>query len=62
MAQRQYDPAPRPKQDLEKPVSAVKELPFLTISSQVEQTSQLLWCFADWARQPENSRDRMTQA
>ncbi|KAJ9519578.1 hypothetical protein QJQ45_000671 [Haematococcus lacustris] len=62
-ALRQYDPAPRPKQDLEQLVSAVeKELPFLSSSSQVEQTSQLLWCFADWARQPENSRARMTQA
>ncbi|KAJ9505224.1 hypothetical protein QJQ45_030180 [Haematococcus lacustris] len=59
---RQYDPAPRPKQDLEQLVSAVKELPFLSCSSQVQQTSQLLWCFADWARQPENSRARMTQA
>ncbi|GFH06552.1 hypothetical protein HaLaN_01201 [Haematococcus lacustris] len=39
----QYDPAPRPKQDLEQLVSAVeKELPFLSSSSQVEQTSQLL--------------------
>ncbi|KAJ9520041.1 hypothetical protein QJQ45_029987 [Haematococcus lacustris] len=57
-----YDPAPRPKQDLEQLVSAVEELPFLSSSSQVEQTSQLLWCFADWARQPENSRARMTQA
>ncbi|KAJ9520227.1 hypothetical protein QJQ45_030182, partial [Haematococcus lacustris] len=61
-ALRQYDPAPRPKQDLEQLVSAVEELPFLSNSSQVEQTSQLLWCFADWARQPENSRARMTQA
>ncbi|KAJ9519577.1 hypothetical protein QJQ45_000669 [Haematococcus lacustris] len=61
-ALRQYDPAPRPKQDLEELVSAVDELPFLSSSSQVEQTSQLLWCFADWARQPENSRARMTQA
>ncbi|GFH24538.1 RAP domain-containing protein [Haematococcus lacustris] len=59
---RQYDPAPRPKQDLEQLVSAVKELPFLSSRSQVEQTSQLLWCFADWARQLENSRARMTQA
>ncbi|GFH15081.1 hypothetical protein HaLaN_11243 [Haematococcus lacustris] len=59
---RQYDPPPRPKQDLEQLVSAVEELPFLSSSSQVEQTSQLLWCFADWARQPENSRARMTQA
>ncbi|GFH16908.1 RAP domain-containing protein [Haematococcus lacustris] len=59
---RQYDPAPRPKQDLEQLVSVVEELPFLSSSSQVEQTSQLLWCFADWARQPENSRARMTQA
>ncbi|GFH06551.1 hypothetical protein HaLaN_01200 [Haematococcus lacustris] len=59
---RQYDPPPRPKQDLKKLVSAVEELPFLHSSSQVEQTSQLLWCFADWARQPENSRARMTQA
>ncbi|GFH08718.1 hypothetical protein HaLaN_03730 [Haematococcus lacustris] len=60
---RQYDPAPRPKQDLEQLVSAVEELPFLSSrSSQVEQTSQLLWCFADWARQPENSRARMTLA
>ncbi|GFH06550.1 hypothetical protein HaLaN_01199, partial [Haematococcus lacustris] len=30
----QYDPAPRPKQDLEQLVSAVKELPFLGSSSQ----------------------------
>ncbi|KAJ9520039.1 hypothetical protein QJQ45_029993 [Haematococcus lacustris] len=59
---RQYDPAPRPKQDLEELVSAVKELPSLSSSIQVEQTSQLLWCFADWARQPENIRARMTQA
>ncbi|KAJ9507471.1 hypothetical protein QJQ45_006498 [Haematococcus lacustris] len=59
---RQYDPPPRPKQDLEKLVSAVEELPFLSSRSQVEQTSQLLWCFADWARQPENSRAHMTQA
>ncbi|GFH08436.1 hypothetical protein HaLaN_03397 [Haematococcus lacustris] len=41
--QRQYDPAPRPKQDLEQLVSAVEELPFLSSnSSQVEQTSRLL--------------------
>ncbi|GFH06646.1 RAP domain-containing protein [Haematococcus lacustris] len=59
---RQYDPAPRPKQNLEELVSAVKELPFLRSSSQVEQTSQLLWCCADWARQPENRIARMTQA
>ncbi|GFH06541.1 hypothetical protein HaLaN_01189 [Haematococcus lacustris] len=57
----QYDVAPRPKQDLEQLVSAVEELRFLSSSSQVQQTSQLLWCFADWARQPENSRARMTQ-
>ncbi|KAJ9510054.1 hypothetical protein QJQ45_011716 [Haematococcus lacustris] len=62
VALRQYDPAPRLKQDLEELVSAVEELPFLSGSSQVEQTSQLLWCFADWARQSENSRARMTQA
>ncbi|KAJ9505221.1 hypothetical protein QJQ45_013414 [Haematococcus lacustris] len=62
VALRQYDQAPRPKQDLQELVSAVEELPFLSSSSQVEQTSQLLWCFADWARQPENSRARMTQA
>ncbi|KAJ9508607.1 hypothetical protein QJQ45_012166 [Haematococcus lacustris] len=61
-ALRQYDPAPRPKQNLEELVSAVKELPFLRSSSQVEQTSQLLWCCADWARQPENRIARMTQA
>ncbi|GFH23371.1 hypothetical protein HaLaN_20973 [Haematococcus lacustris] len=61
-ALRQYDQPPRPKQDLEELVSAVEELPFLSSSSQVEQMSQLLWCFADWARQPENSRARMTQA
>ncbi|GFH15501.1 RAP domain-containing protein [Haematococcus lacustris] len=61
-ALRQYDPAPRPKQDLKELVSAVQELPFLNSSSQVEQTSQLLWCFADWAKQPENRRARMTQA
>ncbi|KAJ9520228.1 hypothetical protein QJQ45_030184, partial [Haematococcus lacustris] len=59
---RQYDPPPRPKQDLEQLVSAVEELPFLSSSSQVQQTSQLLWCFADWAKQPENSKVRMTQA
>ncbi|KAJ9519735.1 hypothetical protein QJQ45_013412 [Haematococcus lacustris] len=59
---RQYDPASRPKQDLEQLVSAVEELPFLSSSSQVEQTSQLLWCFADWVRRPENNRARMTQA
>ncbi|GFH29912.1 hypothetical protein HaLaN_28662, partial [Haematococcus lacustris] len=53
---------PKQQQDLEKLVSAVKELPFLSSSSQVEQTSQLLWCFADWTRQPENSRARLTQA
>ncbi|GFH20800.1 hypothetical protein HaLaN_17979 [Haematococcus lacustris] len=41
-ALRQYDPAPRPKQDLEELVSAVEELPFLSSSSQVEQTSWLL--------------------
>ncbi|GFH16910.1 hypothetical protein HaLaN_13430, partial [Haematococcus lacustris] len=49
-------------QDLEELVSVVKELPFLSSSSQVEHMSQLLWCFADWAKQPENSRARMTQA
>ncbi|KAJ9519746.1 hypothetical protein QJQ45_013430 [Haematococcus lacustris] len=59
---RQYNPAPRPKQDLEQLVSAVEELPFLSSSSQVKETSQLLWCFADWARQPENSRTHMTLA
>ncbi|GFH08720.1 hypothetical protein HaLaN_03732 [Haematococcus lacustris] len=32
---RQYDPAPRPKQDLEQLVSAVEELPFLSSSSQL---------------------------
>ncbi|KAJ9519742.1 hypothetical protein QJQ45_013426 [Haematococcus lacustris] len=47
LALRQYDTPPRPKQDLEQLVSAVEELPLLTSSSQVEQTSQLLWCFAD---------------
>ncbi|KAJ9519605.1 hypothetical protein QJQ45_013376 [Haematococcus lacustris] len=62
LALRQYDPPPRLKQDLEELVSAVEELPFLSSNSHVEQTSQLLWCFADWARQPENSRARMTQA
>ncbi|KAJ9519887.1 hypothetical protein QJQ45_014615 [Haematococcus lacustris] len=60
--QHTYDPAPRPKQDLKELVSAVQELSFLNSSSQVEQTSQLLWCFADWAKQPENRRARMTQA
>ncbi|KAJ9506216.1 hypothetical protein QJQ45_000591 [Haematococcus lacustris] len=60
-AQRQYDPAPRPKQDLEQLVSAVEELPFLSSSSQVEQTSWLLWCFADWAKQLENRRAHMTK-
>ncbi|KAJ9519499.1 hypothetical protein QJQ45_000683 [Haematococcus lacustris] len=59
---RQYDPAPRTKQELEQLVSAVEELPFLNSSSQVEQTSQLLWCFADWAKQPENRRAHLTQA
>ncbi|KAJ9526134.1 hypothetical protein QJQ45_009599 [Haematococcus lacustris] len=58
----QYDSAPRRKQDLEQLVSAVEELPFLRSSSQVEQTSQLLWCFADWARQPVHSRAHMTKA
>ncbi|KAJ9534271.1 hypothetical protein QJQ45_007054 [Haematococcus lacustris] len=58
----QYDPAPQLKQDLEKLVSAVEELPFLSSSSQVQQTSHLLWCFAAWARQTENSRARMNQA
>ncbi|KAJ9506217.1 hypothetical protein QJQ45_014628 [Haematococcus lacustris] len=62
VALRQYDPAPRPKQDLEQLVSAVEELPFLSSSRQVEQTSWLLWCFADWARQPENRRAHLTQA
>ncbi|KAJ9520405.1 hypothetical protein QJQ45_013656 [Haematococcus lacustris] len=61
-ALRQYDPAPRPKQDLEQLVSAVEELPFMSSSSQVEQTSRLLWCFADWAKQPENRRAHLTQA
>ncbi|GFH22453.1 hypothetical protein HaLaN_19923 [Haematococcus lacustris] len=60
--QRQYDPPPRPKQVLEQLVSAVAKLPFLSSSSQVEQTSQLLWCFADWARQPENRRSHLTQS
>ncbi|KAJ9528503.1 hypothetical protein QJQ45_020516 [Haematococcus lacustris] len=59
---RQYDLAPRLKQDLEQLVSAVDELHFLSSSSQVEQTSQLLWCFADWARQPENRRALLTQS
>ncbi|GFH08432.1 hypothetical protein HaLaN_03393 [Haematococcus lacustris] len=36
-AQRQYDPAPRPKQDLEQLVSAVEKLPFLRSSSQCQQ-------------------------
>ncbi|KAJ9505218.1 hypothetical protein QJQ45_013413 [Haematococcus lacustris] len=54
-ALRQYDPATRPKQDLEQLMSAVEELPFLNSSSQVEQTSKLLWCCAKWARQSENS-------
>ncbi|KAJ9507413.1 hypothetical protein QJQ45_006352 [Haematococcus lacustris] len=34
-ALRQYNPAPRPKQDLEELVPAVEELPFLSSSSQV---------------------------
>ncbi|KAJ9506089.1 hypothetical protein QJQ45_002488 [Haematococcus lacustris] len=55
---RQYEPPPRPKQDLEQLMSTVEDLPFLS-SSQVEQMSR---CFADWAKQPENSRARMTQA
>ncbi|GFH15317.1 hypothetical protein HaLaN_11521 [Haematococcus lacustris] len=44
-AQRQYDLAPRPKQDLEQLVSAVKELPFLTSSSQAVQLlpEKLAW-------------------
>ncbi|KAJ9506213.1 hypothetical protein QJQ45_014619 [Haematococcus lacustris] len=59
---RQYDLPPRPKQDLKQLVSAVEELPFLSSSSQVEQTSQLLWCFADWTKQPENRRAHLTKA
>ncbi|KAJ9519316.1 hypothetical protein QJQ45_023102, partial [Haematococcus lacustris] len=59
---RQYDLPPRSKQDLEELVSAVEELPFLSSSSQVEQTSRLLWCFADWAKQPENRRASLTLA
>ncbi|KAJ9519260.1 hypothetical protein QJQ45_017924, partial [Haematococcus lacustris] len=61
-ALRQYDLPPRSKQDLEELVSAVEELPFLSSSSQVEQTSRLLWCFADWAKQPENRRASLTQS
>ncbi|GFH29166.1 RAP domain-containing protein, partial [Haematococcus lacustris] len=38
---RQYDPPPRPKQDLEQLVSAVKELPFLRSSSQQFDARQL---------------------
>ncbi|KAJ9520241.1 hypothetical protein QJQ45_030199 [Haematococcus lacustris] len=58
---RHYEVRPQPNQDLEQLVSAVEELPFLSCNSQVEQASQLLWSFADWAGQSVNSRARMTQ-
>ncbi|GFH20078.1 hypothetical protein HaLaN_17141 [Haematococcus lacustris] len=44
-ALRQYDPAPRPKQDLEQLVSAVEELPFMSSSSQFDarQLNMAAW-------------------
>ncbi|KAJ9505315.1 hypothetical protein QJQ45_030003 [Haematococcus lacustris] len=60
-ALRHYEVRPQPNLDLEQLVSAVEELPYLSCNSQVEQASQLLWSFADWAGQSVNSRARMTQ-
>ncbi|KAJ9519576.1 hypothetical protein QJQ45_000665 [Haematococcus lacustris] len=60
-ALRHCEVRPQPNQDLERLVSAVEELPFLSCNSQVEQASQLLWSFADWAGQSVHSRARMTQ-
>ncbi|GFH32269.1 hypothetical protein HaLaN_31463 [Haematococcus lacustris] len=60
-ALRQYDSPPRPKQDMGELIIAVMKLPYLDNSRKVEQTSQLLWHSADWARQPENSRAHVTQ-
>ncbi|KAJ9506185.1 hypothetical protein QJQ45_015112 [Haematococcus lacustris] len=59
---RPYEQAPRRKQDLWRLVLAVEMLPFTNSSSVVQQTSHLLWCFADWAKQPEDSRSHLTQA
>ncbi|KAL6761119.1 hypothetical protein V8C86DRAFT_971624 [Haematococcus lacustris] len=62
-ALRQYDWPPQPKQDMGELIIAVVKLPHLNYSIQVEQTSQrILWRFADWARQPENSRAGMIKA
>ncbi|KAL6761111.1 hypothetical protein V8C86DRAFT_970993 [Haematococcus lacustris] len=60
-ALRQYDPHPGPKQDMGELIIAMVKLPYLDNSTKVEQTSQLLWRSADWARQPENSIAHMTE-
>ncbi|KAL6757596.1 hypothetical protein V8C86DRAFT_1656274 [Haematococcus lacustris] len=60
-ALRQYDSPPQPQQDMGELIIAVMKLPYLDNSKKVEQTSQLLWRSADWARQPENSRAHMSE-